>query len=140
VKEAIDLATSADGIYAIGDVVVAKMPMSHLARALEVGEVMSILQTAMMGNVPVDRLQSAPFAHPTLQNRSTTSSRGSTWARTASAPGPTNNSVSCRVSPMWGDALSVVDGFSTRNVGMSGRPCMSLNRPQGRFSTFRPVQ
>ena len=76
------------------DIVVAKMPMSHVARALEVdetrglmkaiidaethqllgaailgiegGEVMSILQTAMMGNVPVDRLQSAPFAHPTL--------------------------------------------------------------------------
>ena len=76
------------------DVVVAQMPMTHVARALEVdetrglmkavidpetnqllgtailgiegGEVMSVLQTAMMGNVPVDRLQSAPFAHPTL--------------------------------------------------------------------------
>jgi pyruvate/2-oxoglutarate dehydrogenase complex dihydrolipoamide dehydrogenase (E3) component len=76
------------------DVVVAQMPMAHVARALEVdeprglmkavidpetnqllgaailglegGEVMSVLQTAMMGNVPVDRLQSAPFAHPTL--------------------------------------------------------------------------
>ena len=76
------------------DVTVAQMPMSHVARALEVdetrglmkavidsdtnqllgaailgiegGEVMSILQTAMMGNVPVGRLQSAPFAHPTL--------------------------------------------------------------------------
>lgn len=76
------------------DVVVADMPMSHVARALEVdetrglmkaiidagtnqllgaailgiegGEVMSILQTAMMGDIPVDRLQSAPFAHPTL--------------------------------------------------------------------------
>jgi len=74
--------------------VVAEMPMTHVARALEVdetrglmkalvdprsnqllgaailgiegGEVMSVLQTAMMGNVPVDRLQSAPFAHPTL--------------------------------------------------------------------------
>ncbi|WP_103019256.1 mercuric reductase [Salinibacter altiplanensis] len=76
------------------DVTVAQMPMTHVARALEVdetrglmkavidsetnqllgaailgiegGEVMSILQTAMMGNVPVNRLQSAPFAHPTL--------------------------------------------------------------------------
>jgi len=74
--------------------VVAQMPMTHVARALEVdetrglmkavidptsnqllgaailgiegGEVMSVLQTAMMGNVPVNRLQSAPFAHPTL--------------------------------------------------------------------------
>ena len=33
---------------------------------IEGGEVMSILQTAMMGNLPVDRLQAAPFAHPTL--------------------------------------------------------------------------
>ena len=76
------------------DITVAKMPMTHVARALEVdetrglmkavidsdtnqllgaailgiegGEVMSVLQTAMMGNLPVDRLQSAPFAHPTL--------------------------------------------------------------------------
>jgi pyruvate/2-oxoglutarate dehydrogenase complex dihydrolipoamide dehydrogenase (E3) component len=76
------------------DVTVTQMPMSHVARALEVdetrglmkavidaetnqllgaailgiegGEVMSVLQTAMMGNLPVDRLQSAPFAHPTL--------------------------------------------------------------------------
>ncbi len=76
------------------DVTVAQMPMTHVARALEVdetrglmkavidsetnqllgaailgiegGEVMSVLQTAMMGNLPVDRLQSAPFAHPTL--------------------------------------------------------------------------
>ena len=76
------------------DVTVAQMPMSHVARALEVdetrglmkavidtktnqllgaailgiegGEVMSVLQTAMMGNLPVGRLQSAPFAHPTL--------------------------------------------------------------------------
>lgn len=76
------------------DVAVARMPMSHVARALEVdeprglmkavvdaethqllgaailgiegGEVMSILQTAMMGEVPVTRLQQAPYAHPTL--------------------------------------------------------------------------
>jgi len=76
------------------DIVVAQMPMTHVARALEVdetrglmkavidsetnqvlgaailgiegGEIMSVLQTAMMGNLPVDRLQSAPFAHPTL--------------------------------------------------------------------------
>jgi len=76
------------------DVTVARMPMTHVARALEVnetrglmkavidsdtnqllgaailgiegGEVMSVLQTAMMGHLPVDRLQSAPFAHPTL--------------------------------------------------------------------------
>ncbi|MEF8866161.1 MAG: mercuric reductase [Salinibacter sp.] len=76
------------------DVTVAQMPMTHVARALEVdetrglmkaiidsatnqllgaailgiegGEVMSVLQTAMMGNLPVDRLQAAPFAHPTL--------------------------------------------------------------------------
>ena len=76
------------------DVTVAQMPMTHVARALEVdetrglmkavidsetnhllgaailgiegGEVMSVLQTAMMGHLPVDRLQAAPFAHPTL--------------------------------------------------------------------------
>ena len=76
------------------DVAVARMPMAHVARALEVdeprglmkavvdaethqllgaailgiegGEVMSILQTAMMGEVPVTRLQQAPYAHPTL--------------------------------------------------------------------------
>ncbi|MEF8817366.1 MAG: mercuric reductase [Salinibacter sp.] len=76
------------------DVTVAQMPMTHVARALEVdetrglmkaiidsatnqllgaailgiegGEVMSVLQTAMMGTLPVDRLQAAPFAHPTL--------------------------------------------------------------------------
>jgi len=76
------------------DVEVAQMPMSHVARALEVdesrglmkavvdaetkqllgaailgiegGEVMSILHTAMMGEVPVTRLQQAPYAHPTL--------------------------------------------------------------------------
>jgi len=76
------------------DVEVAQMPMAHVARALEVdesrglmkavvdagtkqllgaailgiegGEVMSILQTAMMGEVPVTRLKEAPYAHPTL--------------------------------------------------------------------------
>ena len=76
------------------DVEVAQMPMSHVARALEVdesrglmkaivdaetkqllgaavlgiegGEVMSVLQTAMMGEVPVTRLKEAPYAHPTL--------------------------------------------------------------------------
>jgi pyruvate/2-oxoglutarate dehydrogenase complex dihydrolipoamide dehydrogenase (E3) component len=76
------------------DVEVAQMPMSHVARALEVdetrglmkavvdadtkqllgaailgiegGEVMSILHTAMMGEVPVTRLKEAPYAHPTL--------------------------------------------------------------------------
>jgi pyruvate/2-oxoglutarate dehydrogenase complex dihydrolipoamide dehydrogenase (E3) component len=73
---------------------VAQMPMAHVARALEVdeprglmkavvdaetkqlrgaailgiegGEVMSILQTAMMGDVPVTQLKAAPYAHPTL--------------------------------------------------------------------------
>jgi pyruvate/2-oxoglutarate dehydrogenase complex dihydrolipoamide dehydrogenase (E3) component len=76
------------------DVEVAQMPMTHVARALEVdesrglmkavvdaetkqllgaavldlegGEVMSVLQTAMMGEVPVTRLKEAPYAHPTL--------------------------------------------------------------------------
>ncbi|MFP4229199.1 MAG: mercuric reductase, partial [Salinivenus sp.] len=76
------------------DIEVAQMPMSHVARALEVdetrglmkaivdaetkqllgaavlgiegGEVMSVLQTAMMGEVPVTRLKEAPYAHPTL--------------------------------------------------------------------------
>ena len=76
------------------DIEVAQMPMTHVARALEVdesrglmkavvdaetkqllgaavlgiegGEVMSILQTAMMGEVPVTRLKDAPYAHPTL--------------------------------------------------------------------------
>jgi pyruvate/2-oxoglutarate dehydrogenase complex dihydrolipoamide dehydrogenase (E3) component len=33
---------------------------------IEGGEVMSILHTAMMGEVPVTRLQQAPYAHPTL--------------------------------------------------------------------------
>jgi len=73
---------------------VASMPMSHVARALEVdetrglmkaivetdtkellgaailgiegGEIMSVLQTAMMAEFPVTRLQEAPYAHPTL--------------------------------------------------------------------------
>ncbi len=76
------------------DVTVAQMPMTRVARALEVdetrglmkavidsttnrllgaavlgiegGEVMSVLQTAMMGGLPVGRLRAAPFAHPTL--------------------------------------------------------------------------
>jgi len=76
------------------DIEVATMPMAHVARALEVdesrglmkavvdadtkqllgaailgiegGEVMSILQTAMMGEVPVTRLKEALYAHPTL--------------------------------------------------------------------------
>jgi pyruvate/2-oxoglutarate dehydrogenase complex dihydrolipoamide dehydrogenase (E3) component len=76
------------------DVEVAQMPMTHVARALEVdesrglmkavvdaetkqllgaavlgiegGEVMSVLQTAMMGELPVTRLKTAPYAHPTL--------------------------------------------------------------------------
>jgi pyruvate/2-oxoglutarate dehydrogenase complex dihydrolipoamide dehydrogenase (E3) component len=73
---------------------VAKMPMSHVARALEVdeprgmmkavvdadthqilgcavlgiegGEVMSMMQIAMVGNVPYTVLRDAIFAHPTL--------------------------------------------------------------------------
>lgn len=73
---------------------VAKMPMTHVARALEVdetrglmkvvvdsvthqmlgcaifgiegGEVMSMIQIAMMGKVPYTVLQNAVFAHPTL--------------------------------------------------------------------------
>lgn len=70
------------------------MPMAHVARALEVdetrglmkavidadtkqllgaailgiegGEIMSVLQTAVMGELPVSRLRNAPYAHPTL--------------------------------------------------------------------------
>ena len=70
------------------------MPMSHVARALETdetrglmkaivdadtdqilgaavlgiegGEIMSILQTAMLGNIPFTVLRDAPYAHPTL--------------------------------------------------------------------------
>lgn len=76
------------------DVEVAQMPMTHVARALEVdesrglmkavvdtdtnqllgaailgiegGEVMSVLQTAMMGELPVTQMKEAPYAHPTL--------------------------------------------------------------------------
>ena len=72
----------------------ARMPMSHVARALEMdeargmmkvlidpgsrrvlgaavlgiegGEIMAALQLAMMGNLPYDRLREAVFAHPTL--------------------------------------------------------------------------
>jgi pyruvate/2-oxoglutarate dehydrogenase complex dihydrolipoamide dehydrogenase (E3) component len=70
------------------------MPMSHVARALELdesrgfmkalvdpetggilgaavlgiegGELMAVFQLAMMGRVPCDRLRDAVFAHPTL--------------------------------------------------------------------------
>ncbi len=73
---------------------IAKMPMSHVARAIEVdetrglmkvivdadsdqilgaailglegGEVMSVLQMAMMGGLPYTTLRDAAFAHPTL--------------------------------------------------------------------------
>jgi pyruvate/2-oxoglutarate dehydrogenase complex dihydrolipoamide dehydrogenase (E3) component len=73
---------------------VAAMPMSHVARALEVdeprglmkvlvdpesrlllgaavlglegGEIMAMIQLAMMGGLPYDRLRDAVFAHPTL--------------------------------------------------------------------------
>jgi pyruvate/2-oxoglutarate dehydrogenase complex dihydrolipoamide dehydrogenase (E3) component len=73
---------------------VALMPMSHVARALELdesrgfmkalvepgtgrvlgaavlgiegGELMALLQLSMMGNVPYDQLRDAVFAHPTL--------------------------------------------------------------------------
>jgi pyruvate/2-oxoglutarate dehydrogenase complex dihydrolipoamide dehydrogenase (E3) component len=73
---------------------VARMPMNHVARALELdeargfmkalvdptsgqilgaavlgiegGELMAALQLAMMGRVPYDRLRDAVFAHPTL--------------------------------------------------------------------------
>jgi pyruvate/2-oxoglutarate dehydrogenase complex dihydrolipoamide dehydrogenase (E3) component len=73
---------------------VARMPMSHVARALELdesrgfmkalvdpgsgqilgaavlgiegGELMSAIQLAMMGQLPYDRLRDAVFAHPTL--------------------------------------------------------------------------
>jgi len=72
----------------------ATMPMSHVARALEMdeprgmmkvlvdpesrrllgaavlgiegGEIMAALQLAMMGNLPYDRIRDAVFAHPTL--------------------------------------------------------------------------
>jgi len=73
---------------------VASQPMSHVARALELdetrgtmkilvdpetrqvlgaailgiegGEMMAVLQLAMMGNLPYDRIRDAVFAHPTL--------------------------------------------------------------------------
>lgn len=73
---------------------VAKLPMTHVARALEMdeargvmkavvdaetdqilgcavlgiegGEVMSVLQTAMMGRIPYTRIRDGVFAHPTL--------------------------------------------------------------------------
>jgi pyruvate/2-oxoglutarate dehydrogenase complex dihydrolipoamide dehydrogenase (E3) component len=76
------------------DVQVAKMPMSHVARALEVsetrgmvkavvdagtgrilgaavlglegGEIVAMLQIAMMGRVPYTTLREGIFAHPTL--------------------------------------------------------------------------
>lgn len=76
------------------DIKIARMPMSHVARAIEVdetrglmkvivdaetdqilgaailglegGEVMSVLQMAMMGRVPYTTLRDAAFAHPTL--------------------------------------------------------------------------
>jgi pyruvate/2-oxoglutarate dehydrogenase complex dihydrolipoamide dehydrogenase (E3) component len=73
---------------------VAKMPMNYIARTLEVdeargfmkavvdadtgqilgaavlgiegGEIMAVLQMAMMGNVPYTVIRDAVFAHPTL--------------------------------------------------------------------------
>lgn len=76
------------------DIKIAKMPMSHVARALETdeprglmkvivdadtdqilgaailgiegGEVMSVVQMAMMGEVPYTALRDAVFAHPTV--------------------------------------------------------------------------
>ena len=76
------------------DIHVAKMPMSHVTRALEVdeprgmmkavvdantgqilgcailgiegGEIMTMMQIAMMGRVPYTVLQNGVFAHPTL--------------------------------------------------------------------------
>ena len=81
-------------LYPKGEIQVAKMPMAYVARALEMdesrgmmkaivhsnskqilgaailgiegGEIMSMLQIAMMGNVAYDKLQDAVFAHPTL--------------------------------------------------------------------------
>ncbi|EHA25590.1 dihydrolipoamide dehydrogenase [Aspergillus niger ATCC 1015] len=75
-------------------ILTAQMPMSYVARALETdetrgamkavvdgetgqilgftclgvegGEIMSIVQTAMMGNLPYQKLQDAVFAHPTF--------------------------------------------------------------------------
>ena len=76
------------------DVKIAKMPMTHVARALEIGEtrgfmkavvdaqshqvlgaavlgadggeIMSVLQVAMMGGLPYETLQFGVFAHPTF--------------------------------------------------------------------------
>jgi pyruvate/2-oxoglutarate dehydrogenase complex dihydrolipoamide dehydrogenase (E3) component len=76
------------------DIVVAKMPMSHVARAIELdetrglmkvvldaengqilgcailgvwgGEIMSLLQVAMMGGLPYTALRDGVFSHPTL--------------------------------------------------------------------------
>lgn len=81
-------------IYAKDKIKVAKMPMAYVARALEMdesrgfmkaivhaetkkilgaailgiegGELMTMLQIAMMGGITYDKLQDAVFAHPTL--------------------------------------------------------------------------
>ena len=86
--------SEAEAAAAGRDVRVAKMPMSHVARALEVdeprgfmkavvdagtgqilgcavlglegGELMAALQVAMMGHLPYTALRDAVFAHPTL--------------------------------------------------------------------------
>jgi pyruvate/2-oxoglutarate dehydrogenase complex dihydrolipoamide dehydrogenase (E3) component len=86
--------TEAEARAARQPVRVARMPMAHVARALELdesrglmkvivhrdtdrilgaavlgiegGEVMSILQIAMMGDLPFDALRDGVFAHPTL--------------------------------------------------------------------------
>ena len=81
-------------IYSSNEISVAKMPMAYVARALEMdesrgmmkaivhtetkkilgaailgiegGELMSMLQIAMLGGLTYDKLQDAVFAHPTL--------------------------------------------------------------------------
>ena len=86
--------SEAEAVAAGRDVRVAKMPMSHVARALEVGEprgfmkavvdagtgqilgcavlgieggeLMAALQVAMMGRLPYTALRDGVFAHPTL--------------------------------------------------------------------------
>lgn len=86
--------TEAEAVASGRDVLVATMPMSHVARALETdeprgflkvvidaaserllgaavlglegGELVSALQLAMLGGVPYPRLRDAIFAHPTL--------------------------------------------------------------------------
>ena len=86
--------SEAGAVAAGRDVRVAKMPMSHVARALEVGEprgfmkavvdagtgqilgcavlgieggeLMAALQVAMMGRLPYTALRDGVFAHPTL--------------------------------------------------------------------------